>query len=149
MPAIARPLWAVLVSALSVSPQISWLSATGKLVGEDAVAHLANVLDRQRASGCRFVWLDSHRCQSSIAPASMCWLRRITASGPRAERWSSPALAPGTPEPAGRPGVIDVALAVTAVHFAATVLHYGSDFDHIAADPQLDGTWVVPRGSVD
>lgn len=46
--------------------------------------------------------------------------------------------------------VIDVALAATAVHSAATVLHYDSDFDHIAAAyPQLDAAWVVPRGSVD
>jgi len=47
-------------------------------------------------------------------------------------------------------GVIDVALAATAVHSAARVLHYDSDFDHIAAAyPQLDAAWVVPRGSID
>jgi predicted nucleic acid-binding protein len=47
-------------------------------------------------------------------------------------------------------GVIDVALAATAVHAGATVLHYDSDFDHIAAAyPQLSVQWVVPRGSVD
>jgi len=47
-------------------------------------------------------------------------------------------------------GVIDVALAATAVHSAARVLHYHSDFDHIAAAyPQLDAAWVVPRGSID
>jgi len=46
-------------------------------------------------------------------------------------------------------GVIDVALAATAVDSAATVLHYDSDFDHIiAAYPQLLAAWVVPRGSV-
>lgn len=58
-------------------------------------------------------------------------------------------VSPRNPGTGRAAGVIDVALAVTAVHFAATVLHYGSDFDHIAADPQLDATWVVPRGSVD
>jgi predicted nucleic acid-binding protein len=48
------------------------------------------------------------------------------------------------------PGVIDVALAATAVHANAAVLHYDSDFEHIAAAyPQLDATWVVPRGSID
>jgi predicted nucleic acid-binding protein len=47
-------------------------------------------------------------------------------------------------------GVVDVALAATAVHAAATVLHYDSDFDHIAAAyPPLDAAWVVARGSVD
>jgi predicted nucleic acid-binding protein len=47
-------------------------------------------------------------------------------------------------------GVIDVALAATAVHHATQVLHYDSDFDHItAAYPQLNATWVVPRGSID
>ena len=47
-------------------------------------------------------------------------------------------------------GVIDVALAATAVHSAARVLHYDSDFDHIAAAyPPLDAAWVVSRGSID
>lgn len=47
-------------------------------------------------------------------------------------------------------GVIDVALAAVAVHANATVLHYDSDFDHIAAAyPRLTSQWVVPRGSVD
>ena len=47
-------------------------------------------------------------------------------------------------------GVVDVALAATAVHAAATVLHYDSDFDHItAAYPRLHAAWVVPRGSID
>jgi len=60
----------------------------------------------------------------------------------RAALWSA-----GTGRAAG---VIDVALAATAVHADATVLHYDSDFDHIAgAYPQLRAEWVVPRGSVD
>ncbi|HEY5049712.1 MAG TPA: PIN domain-containing protein [Acidothermaceae bacterium] len=47
-------------------------------------------------------------------------------------------------------GVIDVALAATAVDSAATMLHYDSDFDHItAAYPPLHASWVVPRGSID
>lgn len=47
-------------------------------------------------------------------------------------------------------GVIDVALAATAVDAAATMLHYDSDFDHItAAYPPLRAAWVVPRGSID
>jgi predicted nucleic acid-binding protein len=47
-------------------------------------------------------------------------------------------------------GVIDVALAATAVDSAATMLHYDSDFDHItAAYPLLVASWVVPRGSID
>ena len=47
-------------------------------------------------------------------------------------------------------GVIDVAIAAAAVAFAATVLHYDSDFDHIVdVFPQLEARWVVPRGSID
>jgi predicted nucleic acid-binding protein len=47
-------------------------------------------------------------------------------------------------------GVIDVALAATAVHANATMLHYDSDFEHIAAAyPTLDAAWVVQRGSID
>ena len=47
-------------------------------------------------------------------------------------------------------GVIDVAIAASAVSFSAAVLHYESDFDHIAdAYPQFTAQWVVPRGSVD
>lgn len=47
-------------------------------------------------------------------------------------------------------GVIDVALAATAVHFGATILHYDSDYDHItAAYSRLATQWVVARGSVD
>jgi predicted nucleic acid-binding protein len=45
-------------------------------------------------------------------------------------------------------GVIDVAVA--AVHAHATVLHYHSDFDHIAdIYPRLMAQWIVQRGSVD
>jgi predicted nucleic acid-binding protein len=46
-------------------------------------------------------------------------------------------------------GVIDVAIAATAVSFNAVVLHYDSDFDHIAdVYPPMKAWWVVPRGSV-
>jgi predicted nucleic acid-binding protein len=47
-------------------------------------------------------------------------------------------------------GVVDVAIAATALHSDATVLHYDADFDHIASVyPQFRSQWVVPRGSVD
>ena len=47
-------------------------------------------------------------------------------------------------------GVVDVALAAIAVHAGAIVLHYDSDFEHIAAAyPGLATQWVVPRGSTD
>ena len=47
-------------------------------------------------------------------------------------------------------GVIDVAIAATAVSSGAAVLHYDSDFDHIVdAYPQFTAQWVVPRGSID
>lgn len=47
-------------------------------------------------------------------------------------------------------GVIDVQIAATAVHHDATVLHYDSDYDHIAeAYPDLSARWIVPRGPID
>jgi hypothetical protein len=46
-------------------------------------------------------------------------------------------------------GVIDVAIAATAVCFNAVVLHYDNDFDHIAdVYPPLNAQWLVPRGSI-
>jgi predicted nucleic acid-binding protein len=46
-------------------------------------------------------------------------------------------------------GVIDVAIAAIATQAAAAVLHYDSDFDHIAeAYPAFSAQWIVPRGSV-
>ena len=46
-------------------------------------------------------------------------------------------------------GVVDVAIAAIAAHAGAVVLHYDSDFDHIAeAYPAFAAHWVVPRGSV-
>lgn len=51
-------------------------------------------------------------------------------------------------------GVVDVAIAAIAVCADATILHYDSDFDHIAdAYPQAHAhahaQWIVPRGMVD
>ena len=47
-------------------------------------------------------------------------------------------------------GVIDVAIAAVGVVSHATILHYDSDFDHIAdVYPGLKARWVVRRGSVD
>jgi hypothetical protein len=47
-------------------------------------------------------------------------------------------------------GVIDVAIAASAVHSNATVLHYDGDFGHITdVYSQLRAEWVVPRGSID
>jgi hypothetical protein len=34
-------------------------------------------------------------------------------------------------------------------YFGATVLHYDSDFDHIAEVTRQPTGWIVPRGSVD
>lgn len=45
-------------------------------------------------------------------------------------------------------GVVDLLTAAIAEHHAATVLHYDSDFDHIAAVTRQPTQWVVPRGSV-
>lgn len=46
-------------------------------------------------------------------------------------------------------GVIDLLTAAVAEHHGATLLHYDSDFEHIAAVTGQPHTWVVPRGSVD
>ena len=46
-------------------------------------------------------------------------------------------------------GVIDLVTAATAEHYGATILHYDSDFDHIASVTQQPVRWVVARGSVD
>ncbi|HJQ00715.1 MAG TPA: PIN domain-containing protein [Jatrophihabitans sp.] len=47
-------------------------------------------------------------------------------------------------------GVVDVMLAAIAVEADAAVLHYDSDFDHIAAAfPRLRSEWIVRRGAVD
>lgn len=47
-------------------------------------------------------------------------------------------------------GVIDVAIAALAVVSNAVILHYDSDFDHIAdVHPEVQAQWVVPRGTID
>ena len=47
-------------------------------------------------------------------------------------------------------GIVDVQIAATAVQHDAIVLHYDSDFDHIAqAYPAFSAQWIVPRGTVD
>ena len=46
-------------------------------------------------------------------------------------------------------GIVDLLTAAVAEHYRAVVLHYDSDFDHIAAVTGQDTRWVVPRGSVD
>ena len=46
-------------------------------------------------------------------------------------------------------GVIDLLTAAAAEYYGATVLHYDSDFDHIAEVTRQPTSWIVPRGSVD
>ena len=44
-------------------------------------------------------------------------------------------------------GIVDLLTAAVAEHYGATLLHYDSDFEHIAAvtgQPQL---WIAPRGA--
>ncbi|NUR47976.1 MAG: PIN domain nuclease [Hamadaea sp.] len=45
-------------------------------------------------------------------------------------------------------GCPDILTAATAEHYGAIVLHYDSDFEHIAAVCHLQTRWVVPRGTV-
>lgn len=46
-------------------------------------------------------------------------------------------------------GVVDLLTAAVAEHHGAVVLHYDSDFEHIAATTGQPQAWVVPRGTVD
>lgn len=46
-------------------------------------------------------------------------------------------------------GVIDLITAAAAEHYGATIVHYDSDFDHIASVTQQPVRWVAVRGSVD
>ena len=43
-------------------------------------------------------------------------------------------------------GVIDLLTAAVAEHHGAVVLHYDSDFEHIAATTGQQHRWIVPRG---
>jgi len=45
-------------------------------------------------------------------------------------------------------GVIDILTAVIAEHYQAVVLHYDSDFDHIARITGQQTRWVAERGSI-
>jgi predicted nucleic acid-binding protein len=45
-------------------------------------------------------------------------------------------------------GGADVLTAAIAEHYAATVVHYDADFEHIAAVSGLQTRWIVPRGTV-
>lgn len=44
-------------------------------------------------------------------------------------------------------GIVDLLTAAVAEHYAAVVLHYDADFDHIAAVTGQQARWVVPRGT--
>jgi predicted nucleic acid-binding protein len=46
-------------------------------------------------------------------------------------------------------GVVDLLTAATAEHYGATVLHYDSDFDHIARVTNQPTQWIVERGLLD
>jgi predicted nucleic acid-binding protein len=45
-------------------------------------------------------------------------------------------------------GVIDLLTAAVAEHHGAVILHYDTDFEHIAATTGQPHTWITPRGSV-
>ncbi len=44
-------------------------------------------------------------------------------------------------------GIVDLLTASTAEHYQSIILHYDSDFEHIAAVTGQDTRWVIPRGS--
>ncbi|MGQ0574802.1 MAG: PIN domain nuclease [Pseudonocardia sp.] len=44
-------------------------------------------------------------------------------------------------------GIVDLLTAAVAEHYGAVVLHYDSDFEHIAAVTGQQQRWVVPRGT--
>ena len=45
-------------------------------------------------------------------------------------------------------GVVDLLTAAVAEHHRAVVLHYDSDFEHIAATTGQPHQWIAPRGSL-
>jgi len=45
-------------------------------------------------------------------------------------------------------GVIDLLTASVAEHHGAVILHYGADFERIAAVTGQPHTWIAPRGSI-
>lgn len=47
-------------------------------------------------------------------------------------------------------GAIDTLIAAYAIENSATVLHYDSDFEHVAAvRDDFNHSWIAPRGSLD
>jgi predicted nucleic acid-binding protein len=46
-------------------------------------------------------------------------------------------------------GVIDLLTAAVAEHHGAVLLHYDTDFEHIAVSTGQPHAWIVPRGSID
>jgi predicted nucleic acid-binding protein len=45
-------------------------------------------------------------------------------------------------------GIVDVLTAAVAEHYGAIILHYDSDFEHIAAVTGQQQLWIVPRGTL-
>jgi predicted nucleic acid-binding protein len=45
-------------------------------------------------------------------------------------------------------GVIDLLTAAVAEHHGAVVMHYDTDFEHIAAVTGQLHRWILPRGSI-
>ena len=45
-------------------------------------------------------------------------------------------------------GVVDLLTAAVAEHHGAVVLHYDSDFEHIAATTDQPQLWIAPQGSL-
>jgi predicted nucleic acid-binding protein len=46
-------------------------------------------------------------------------------------------------------GVIDLLTAAVAAHYRAVLLHYDSNFEHIAAVTGQPHLWIAPRGTLD
>jgi predicted nucleic acid-binding protein len=45
-------------------------------------------------------------------------------------------------------GIVDLLTAAVAEHYGAIILHYDSDFEHIAAVTGQQQLWIVPRGTL-
>src|SRR5690606_30531992 len=45
-------------------------------------------------------------------------------------------------------GIVDLLTAAVAEHYGATILHYDSDFEHIAAVTGQQQLWIAPRGTL-
>ncbi len=117
---------------------------------------VAAILDAQHELCCCALTLDAFGYSTRSAAEHAEAMRRLRGSflylpsSPAADQIAVDIRAALWQAGKGRAaGVVDVAVAAIAIHAGAVVLHYDSDFEHIAqAYPAFTAHWIVPRASV-